>query len=298
MPLDTVALEAREASLDSGGLGQRFRLAFSVIGVVLVLSLVKAAIHWLGVEFLSLNSLFTSAIGGAIFIIGFLMSSILSDYKEAERLPAEIRLSLEGIHDDIEAFSSTQESYDIAGLRKLLANIVRTLIKGLSSRENHGDIEPVLKHVDHLSAVFADLDRREMPPNYVTRLRGLQDALRRSLFRIYHIQTQQFVPSIHILVYSLVASVIFLLLFLKTEGSPESALMFGFVSYMFVYALYLIGMLEKPFRKGHDTLDDVSLFLLRAYDEKLEALIGREAAPPSRPVVEKRSKARDSQRRA
>ena len=68
------------------------------------------------------------------------------------------------------------------------------------------------------------------------------------------------------------ASVIFLLLFLETEGSPESALMFGFVSYMFVYALYLIKLLEKPFRKGHDTLDDVSLFLLREFDMKISEL--------------------------
>jgi hypothetical protein len=59
-----------------------------------------------------------------------------------------------------------------------------------------------------------------------------------------------------------------MLLFLKTEGSPESALMFGFICYLFVYALYLIQLLEQPFQKGHNTFDDVSLFLLTEFAER------------------------------
>jgi hypothetical protein len=42
-----------------------------------------------------------------------------------------------------------------------------------------------------------------------------------------------------------------------------------FVSYMFVYALYLIEHLDQPFRTGERTVDDVSLFLLRDFLDKL-----------------------------
>jgi hypothetical protein len=35
---------------------------------------VKTAVHYFGLEFLQLNALLTSGIGGAIFIIGFLLS--------------------------------------------------------------------------------------------------------------------------------------------------------------------------------------------------------------------------------
>ena len=285
MILHTRALEPPAESLDTLSLRRRLRLFFSVITIVLLLSVAKAAIHWLNIEFLTLNPLFTSAIAGAIFIIGFLLSSILSDYKESERVPSEIRVALEAIHDDIACYAATQKDYDMGGIKTLLASIARSLRRGLRSEVDHGDMRPTLAHIDTLSAVFGDLDQRGMPANYVTRLRGAQDSLRRSVFRIYHIQKTQFVPSIHILVYSLVASIIFLLLFLETEGSPESALMFGFVSYMFIYALHLIQMLEKPFRKGHDTLDDVSLFLLREFDEKL--------APP-RPQAALQASARTS----
>jgi hypothetical protein len=69
---------------------------------------------------------------------------------------------------------------------------------------------------------------------------------------------------------------LFLLLFLTTEGTFQSSLFFGFIAYIFVYALYLIEMLEQPFRKGTGSMDDVSLFLLYEFAEKLKELDGAE----------------------
>jgi hypothetical protein len=46
------------------------------------------------------------------------------------------------------------------------------------------------------------------------------------------------------------------------RGGFGSGIVFGFISYMFVYALYLIRLLEQPFAKGHASVDDVSFFLL------------------------------------
>lgn len=266
-------LEDLVKSLDSSSLRQRLSLFLRVLVIVVTLSLVKATIHWLELEFLTLNPLFTSAIGGAIFIIGFLLASILADYKESERMPSEMRVALEAIHDDMSSFAATHAPFDLRGLRLTLANTVRAFTRGLSDPADHGDLRPTLRHIDKLSSFIASAEQAGIPANYVVRLRASQDQIRRSVLRTYHIQKTQFVPSIHILVYSLVASIIFLMLFLKTEGSPESALLFGFVAYMFIYALHLIQLLEKPFRKGEDTLDDVSLFLLRDFDDKVCATL-------------------------
>lgn len=49
---------------------KKFRLFFTVGVVVLLLGCIKTAIHYYGFEFLELNRLLTSGIGGAIFIIG------------------------------------------------------------------------------------------------------------------------------------------------------------------------------------------------------------------------------------
>ena len=130
----------------------------------------------------------------------------------------------------------------------------------------------MLLEIDKLTEVFGMAEREGMPANFVVRLRTLQDGLRRCMLRIYHIQKVEFVPSVHVLVQTLVAAIVMLLLFIQTEGAPESALMFGFIAYMFVYAVYLIRLLEQPFHKDHGSLDDVSLFLLHELAAKLKAL--------------------------
>lgn len=253
-------------------IGKRLALFATVITVVILLSLGKAVIHWSSLEFLSLNPLFTSAIAGVIFIIGFVLSAVLSDYKEAERIPAELRLALEAIHDDVTSFAAGKNDAEISKVREFLLAIIAAIRRGLDHDVGHADMKPALNAINNLSLAFRDIEALGMPANFVVRLRGLQDSLRRGVLRIYHIQATKFVPSIHILVQTLVGAVLFLLLFLKTEGSPESALIFGFVAYMFVYALYLIKMLEQPFRKGHGSKDDVSLFLLRELEDKLCSL--------------------------
>ena len=260
------------------GLRKRLALFVTVTAIVIVLSAVKGTIHWLGLEFVSVNTLLTSGIAGAIFIIGFVLSSVLSDYKEAERIPTEIRVALEAIHGDVSSFAIANPKIDVQTWRIALTDIIHALRRGLDHAGGHNDLQPALEAVDNLDHIFADLERLDCPANYIVRLRTVQDSLRRILFRIYHIQKIQFVPSAHVLVQTLVASVIVLLLLLKTEGSPESALMFGFICYLFVYALYLINLLEQPFLKGHASVDDVSLFLLTEFAEKLE----RDAAGANR----------------
>ncbi len=260
------------------GLRKRLQLFLWVIIIVVLLSALKVAVHWSGLEFLTLNTLLTSGIAGAIFILGFLLSSVLSDYKEAERIPAEIRVALEAINSDITSFAAATEKVDLPAGRAILANIVHRLRQGLSHANGHSNLRPAIEEVDGLARIFDEMERLGCPANYIVRLRTAQDALRRSLFRIYHIQRVQFVPSVHVLVQTLVACVILLLLFLKTEGSPESALMFGFICYLFVYALYLIQLLERPFLKGHSTFDYVSMFLLTEFTEKIGE---RDAAEPA-----------------
>lgn len=250
---------------------KKFRLFFTVAVVVLALGCVKVAVHYYGLEILELNRLLTSGIGGAIFIIGFLLSSVLADYKEAERIPADIRTSIEAIDGDLESFASINAEFDLAGCRQILLSTIDKLRSGLGHARDHKDIPPVLAEIGRLTPIFGRLESIGMTANFVVRLRTTQDVLRRSMLRVYQIQRVEFVPSVHVLVQTLVFSIVAMMLFLKTEGDPASAIMFGFITYMFVYTLYLVRLLEQPFAKGHGSVDDVSFFLI----DELEAGLRR-----------------------
>jgi hypothetical protein len=116
---------------------KKFRVFFVVAAVVVLLSIFKGGIHWFGLEFLTLNTLLTSGIGGAIFILGFLLSSVLSDYKEAERIPTEIRVALEAIHSNVESFAAANEKVNLSGCRAMLTNVVHLIREGLDHANNH-----------------------------------------------------------------------------------------------------------------------------------------------------------------
>jgi len=51
----------------------------------------------------------------------------------------------------------------------------------------------------------------------------------------------------------------------------KSVLVLVFVSYMFIYALYLIEHLDQPFRHRRADVDDVSIYLLRDFVESSAA---------------------------
>ena len=50
--------------------------------------------HYGGLELFSLSPLFGAIISANVFLIGFLISGVLVDYKESERLPGELACSL------------------------------------------------------------------------------------------------------------------------------------------------------------------------------------------------------------
>lgn len=232
---------------------------------------IKFGLHAVGLEFLAVNTLFSSAIGGAVFIVGFLLAGIMTDYKEAERVPTELRSSLENIVEEGRVFGLTTNEFDEKKMRICALEITRNFFHGLSHEGNHYDLQPCLRSIDSLSSSFLELENLGMPPNYITRLKTEQGNLRRIVLRVYHIQRTQFIPSAHFLAMSLVGLVVLLLLFVKTEGTPESAVIFAVISYLFLYVARLIQIIEKPFREGHQSLDDVSLFLLHEFEEKMKS---------------------------
>jgi hypothetical protein len=252
-------------------LTKRFHLLFRVLPVVAVLLALKAGVHALNWEFMPLDGLIPSLIAGSIFLIGFLLQQVLADYREAEHMPAEIRTALEAIHDDVLNFASLQPKVDLAGLRAALIGIVRAIDEGLGLKSAHIDLSAAVARIDALSPYFTELQRLDLSERYIVRLRGAQDALRKALFRVAYIQKMQFVPSVHVLVQTLVLASLFVLLFLKTNGAWEAMLIVVFVGYMFVYSLFLIGHLDQPFREGEGTVDDVSLFQLHDFVAKIEA---------------------------
>jgi hypothetical protein len=127
---------------------------------VALIAVLTAVVHRLGREVIPLDGLIPSLIAGAIFLIGFLLSQVLADYREAGRMPAEIRTALEAIHDDVIAFARRKSRIDVAAFRNALTGIVEAFEAGVSLKERHHELGAAEARIDALSLLFADLQAR------------------------------------------------------------------------------------------------------------------------------------------
>lgn len=246
---------------------KKFHVCLWVIPLVIFLVVVKFFVHWLGFDVITVTPLFTSTMAGAIFIISILLAGILADFKEAEKFPAEIRGILENILDEAFIFHKNHTTFDFRKIQNDVNEIIKQFFYGLNHENNHQNLDPCLLSINKLTDSFDAMEKLGMPPNYIVRLKSEQGTLRKIIYRIFQIQKTQFIPSVHILAESLIFLLVVFLLFLKTDGSPESYILFGFIAYFFLYIGRLVRVLEKPFREDHGTMDDVSLFLLRVMKE-------------------------------
>jgi hypothetical protein len=74
----------------------------------------KFVAHLLGWEAISLNPLFSGLVAANVFLMGFLLSGVLSDYKESERMPGELAAGLENLAQDVRGIKIAKPEAKVA----------------------------------------------------------------------------------------------------------------------------------------------------------------------------------------
>ncbi len=219
---------------------------------------VKYLMHYLGLEFIEQTSLHNSVVSSAIFVLGFVLSATIADYKESERIPAEFASNIEDMWSDAKQIHKQYPTFDLEGFRKSLIEVLKTFREG--TRVNRRGAR---QEIADLQASFADMERAGVPPNFVTKLKTQQTQLMRSLFRVNYIQKIQFIPSAFFLIKTIVVMIIGLLLCTNIDPFYGGLFIVGAITFIVVYMLILIHHIAIPFQGKGVSRDDVSLFLLR-----------------------------------
>lgn len=232
--------------------------------IALLLVSIKLTIHNLGWETLSASSLHNSVISGVFFVIGFLLSATVTDYKESERIPSEFASVLENMYEDALYTHGKYKDFDIVAFRKQLIKVARYFRKDVRYKSRKARQE-----VHLLNKTFVEMETAGVPPNFIVKLKQQQAQLARVLFRVNYIQKINFIPSATILTRSLVVITAALLIFTKIEPLYGGMLIAGIIIFILTYMLLLIKVISTPFHAAGKTQDDVSLFLI---DEAVDYL--------------------------
>ena len=99
-----------------------------------LVGLAKIFVHYIAIEPIKPNTLFTSLIASTVFLLGFLLSGVLSDYKESERIPGEISTSLETLALDVNAIPTLNPNAEINPCLNSITILSKLLIDWLLER--------------------------------------------------------------------------------------------------------------------------------------------------------------------
>lgn len=255
----------------------RWHVAAEALAAVVVMVGIKCLAHTLGWEYLELNSLFTSLIGGTVFVFGMILAGTLSDFKESERIPSEITALCGSLAEDSRYCKAQYPEFDAKPLLAAVHGFLVAMRADLADKESRSALDAIAA----MTPSLLEMERIGLPANHVVRLKGEQAALRRTMMRLYYIQRIDFLPSAYNFVRSLVFLILALLMFTMIEPVVLGATLVGFITYLFIYIMRLLRTLDTPFRTGVRTNDDVSLFLIREMEASLAEEIARESDRPA-----------------
>ena len=243
-----------------------FRIFSIALAATICVVALKYILHDFGWEVVEQTSLHNSVVSSVIFVIGFVLSATIADYKESERIPAEFASTIENMYEDARMIQQTYPKFDLNRFRLDLIDILTAFRSG--TRVNR---KGTRREIGELHATFSEMERAGVPANFIVKLKTQQATLLRHLFRINYIQRIRFIPSAFILVRSIVVLIIALLLFTNIDPFYVGLALSGMLTFILVYMMILIQTVSVPFHDEGATRDDVSLFLLKETKAHLKA---------------------------
>lgn len=176
-------------------------------------------------------------------VIGFMLSGVMADHKEGEKLPAEIACGLQGIDDCIQAETTHLTEVDLANLKRHHALLCQAVVNWLFNRESAENAYVTLR------AIMA---AHGTPPSFKINVIRNIDAIRRAITRVDVIRRTDFIRTGYALLEVFVTLTLALLVFANFKFPAAQYAIIGSISLVYVYMVRLIRDLDNPFDYTQD----------------------------------------------
>jgi len=253
----------------------KWKLMLSTLPIVLLLLAVKLFLERvLGfeglIDFSDVGIILTSG----VFLIGFLLAGTMADYKEAEKLPADLSCTLETIEEIFVLAATDHPALDLRALRREVLTLTDAIRDWLMQASSTSEVYAAMTR---LNEVLQQLARAGAGP-YASRAVPQLLMLRRSVSRIDVIVRTGFLPPAYALLEVLIVMIISLMMIARFRSVVAESLLVPFVALVNIYMLRLIKDVDNPFDFKDGARDqnsgEVALFPLDEYRERLAARVG------------------------
>ena len=222
---------------------KKWHLFVKIIPILIAILILKLLFHNYNLEIVTLNALFTSLIAATTFLIGFLISGVISDYKESEKIPGEMAVSLEVIYDEAYILDKNKGNKLTKEFIVYYKDFLKSLNEWFYRKERTKNMIEKLHNMNDYFSEFESL----MQAGFLVRMKNEQNNLRRMIIRVDNIRDLSFVQSAYAIVETLAFFVVFGLLIIKVDPFYESVFFTLVVSFLVIYMIFLIRDLDNPF---------------------------------------------------
>lgn len=252
---------------------QKWKLTLRVLRITLLVTVLKLLAHYLNIEFLPLSSLFTAIISANIFLIGFLITGVLSDYKESEKLPGDLAVSLEAITDEMVIMYKNKKQLVIKQGIEHTLSLTTSIVNWFHKQEKTSVVGDKISGFNDYFLAFEPFTQA----NFIVRMKQEQTTIRRLITRIHTIRETSFNEAGYAIAEIISFVLVMGMVFLKLDPFYENIFFVVFVSFILIYMVMLIKDLDNPF--GYYETDslsqEVSLKPLFDVKARIKALITR-----------------------
>jgi len=230
-----------------GNFRKKWHLMIKLVPLLILIFILKVVFHSFGYEVISLNALFTSMIAATTFLIGFLITGVISDFKESEKIPGEMASSLAAIYDELYIINKNKKSREVKNFMDFYKEFLKSLNDWFYGKER---TKTMLEKLHLMNDYFAKLESLTQA-GFLIRMKNEQNNLRKMIIRINTIRDTSFVQSAYAIVESLGVFVIIGLLIMKVDPFYEALFFTMIVSFLVIYMILLIKDLDNPFDYSH-----------------------------------------------
>jgi hypothetical protein len=243
-----------------------FIRALSLVAIIII---IKFIAHFLSIEFLSINNLFSGIIAANVFLMGFLLSGVLSDYKESEKIPGEIASSINNIYSELIYLYDDKKIEKSKECMLYCHELTHSVLEWFNRNERTTNL---IAKTRNLNSLFAKIEN-DTQANYIVRLKNEMSTLSKTIIRVDTIRDTNFITTGYQIAISITALMCLGLIFSKIDPFYESLFFVGVIAFLMIFLILLIHDLDDPFAYNKKySAENVSLYPIQRVLADIEKL--------------------------
>jgi hypothetical protein len=246
----------------------KWMIVIKAMAVAAVLAGVKLGLHALNLEFIRIDALISALISGVIFTMAILLTGVMADFKESEKIPGELAATIKALHKDFELLEFTAKEETGRALSHL-NSLIRVIINQFESNKwKQTEIGEIIEKIDKDINLMA---AKNMAPPYIIKMRNELNNIERISNRIDTIEETNFLPAAYALSQVAVLFVFLILLFSLVDPYLIGMVIIFTVTFLITGILLLIKDMDNPFETGGAGSADVDLSHIYKLDKYLKS---------------------------